>query len=117
MTNECIHGLFRQKMYTRTVVESYQQWPEMGYECAKYSIFYQVYNTQESSVVKCVAKKIKYYALFEPRHNWHRCTHHIRMLAWFACNTAGNNAWYLALIIIQHDSESRKYPAVKEVLQ
>lgn len=78
MTNECIHGLSRQKMYTRTVVESYQQWPEMGYECAKYSIFYQVYNTQESSVVKCVAKKIKYYALFEPRHNWHRCTHHIR---------------------------------------
>lgn len=39
------------------------------------------------------------------------------VLPWFACNTARNNAWYLALIIIQHDSESRKYPAVKEVLQ
>lgn len=117
MTNESIHSLSRQKC-THTVVESYQQWPEMGYECAStVQSFYQVCNTQESGVVKCVAKKRKYYVLIEPRHNRHCCGHRIHSVCMFCMQHYSK----YCLVPRSHKhsawAENRKYRAGKEVLQ
>lgn len=49
----------------------------------QFNLFYQVCNTKESGVVKCVAKKRKYYVLIEPRHNRHYCGHRIHSVGMF----------------------------------
>lgn len=92
MTNENVHDL-SDKIYTwlwKVPAETTN-----GISVHKYSLilfFYQVCNTQESSVVEKLQKK-KYLVVIEPRHNRH-FTVLIASIAFvcFACRT-GNNTW------------------------